>query len=72
MQSMPLLLPGPLWPGIVAPDKGPIYELNRPKSWFEFTVFLHLNCVLMINWIARNRTVLTSKLCTYAKLNCLN
>ena len=34
MQSNPLLplLPGPLWPGVVAPDKGPIYgliELNR-------------------------------------------
>ena len=21
-------LPGPLWPGLVAPDKGPIYGLN--------------------------------------------
>ena len=30
MQSTPLvpLLPGPLWPGVVTPDKGPIYELN--------------------------------------------
>ena len=39
-----LLLPsllGPLWPGMVAPDKGPIYGLNR------------------------------TKLCTYAKQNCL-
>ena len=26
--SLPLL-PGPLWPGMVAPDKGPIYGLNR-------------------------------------------
>ena len=25
----------------------------------------------MLNWIARNRTVLISKLCTYAKLNYL-
>ena len=29
--SLPLL-PGPLWPGVVAPDKGPIYELNRINS----------------------------------------
>ena len=36
MQSTPLLalLPGPLWPGAVAPDKGPIYGLNRTKSCF--------------------------------------
>ena len=32
-------LPGPLWPGLVAPDKSPIYELDRTKTWFEFTVF---------------------------------
>ena len=24
-------LPGPLWPGVVAPDNGPIYGLNRTK-----------------------------------------
>ena len=36
MQSTPLLpsLPGPLWPGVVAPDKGPIYGLNRTKLCF--------------------------------------
>ena len=34
------LLPGPLWPGVVAPHKGPIHGLNRTKPWFlEFTVF---------------------------------
>ena len=34
MQSTPSLpsLPGPLWPGVVAPDKGPIYGLNRINS----------------------------------------
>ncbi len=33
-------LPGPLWPGAVAPNKGCIYGLNRTKPWFlEFTVF---------------------------------
>ena len=31
IQSTPSLpsLPGPLWLGVVAPDKGPIYGLNR-------------------------------------------
>ena len=29
--SLPLL-PGPLWPGLVVPDKAPIYESNRTKQ----------------------------------------
>ena len=55
MQSTPSLpsLPGPLRLGVVAPDKGPIYGLNRTKPWFrDFTVFafkLHIyakqNCL---------------------------
>ncbi len=33
-------LPGPLWPGVVVLDKGPINGLNRTKPWFlDFTVF---------------------------------
>ena len=43
MQITPLLpsLPGPLWPRVVAPDKGPIYGLNKTKPWFlEFTVWI--------------------------------
>ena len=34
MQSTPLLLPlpGQLWPGVVASDKGPIYGLNRTNG----------------------------------------
>ena len=41
MRSTPLLplLPGLLWLRVVAPDKGPIYGLNRTKQWLEFTVF---------------------------------
>ena len=31
---------------------------------------IQLNCVFKLNWIAWNRTVLTFKLSTYAKLNC--
>ena len=33
MQSTPSLpsLPGPLWPEVVAPDKGPIYGSNRTE-----------------------------------------
>ena len=51
MWSTPLLplLPGPLWLGVVAPDKGPIYKLNRTKHWLAFTGFMHLNCVFMLN-----------------------
>ena len=49
MRSTPLLpsLPGPLRPRVVAPDKGPIYGLNRTKLRLAFTVFIHLNCVFM-------------------------
>ena len=42
MRNTPSLpsLPGPLRPGVVAPNKGPIYGLNKTKPWFlEFTVF---------------------------------
>ena len=38
-------------PGVVAPDKGPIFGLKRTKRWLAFTVFMHLNCVFMLNWI---------------------
>ena len=36
MRCSPLLpsLPAPLWPGVVAPGKGPIYGLNRTKPCF--------------------------------------
>ena len=53
------LLQGPLCPSVVAPN------------WILSMGQIELNCVLMLNWIAWNRTVLTFKLCTYAKLNCL-
>ena len=46
--SLPLLS-GPHCPGVVAPDKGPIYGLNKTKSCFEFTVFWHLNYVCMLD-----------------------
>ena len=41
MWSTPLLpsLPCPLWPEVVAPDKGHIYELNRTKPWFLDVLF---------------------------------
>ena len=53
LQSTPLLplLPGPRWPGVVAPDKGPIYGLNRTKG------ILMLNWIVWLNWIAWNRNV---------------
>ena len=44
-------------------------------EWFKIDVLTLklLNCfdIKMLNWIARNRTVLTSKLCSYTKLNYL-
>ena len=50
MRSTPLLpsLLAPHWPGEVAPDKGPMYGLNRTKRWLAFTDFIHLNCVFML------------------------
>ena len=42
--SLPLL-PCALWPGMVAPEKGPNYNLNRTNS------------ILMLNWIVWIRTV---------------
>ena len=47
MRSAPLLpsLPGLLWPGVVVPDKGPIYELNKTNS------------ILMLNWIVWNTNI---------------
>ena len=38
-------LSGPLWPGVVAPDK--VLCMGQ----------IELNCVLMLNWITLNRTV---------------
>ena len=49
-------LPGPLWPGVVAPDRDPSMGQNG---------------VLMLNITAWNRTVSSFKMRSYAKLNCL-
>ena len=53
IRSTPSLpsLPGPLWPRVVAPEKGPIYALNRTKliSWvycffaFKLCIYAKLN-----------------------------
>ena len=61
MRSTPLLpsFPGPLWPGMVVPDKGPIYGLERTKScFFEVTVFFFFFFFLHF------------KLRIYTKMNC--
>ena len=42
--SLPLH-PGPLWPGVVAPDR--VLSMDQ----------IELNCALMLNWIVWNRTV---------------
>ena len=52
-------LPGSLWLRVAAPDN--VLSIGQ----------VELNSVLMLNWIAWNRTVATFKLRTYAKLNCL-
>ena len=59
MRSTPLLLslPDPLWLGVVASDR--VLSIGQIK----------LNCVLMLNWIAWNRSVLTFKLRTCTKPN---
>ena len=51
--SLPLL-PGPLWPGVVAPE--------RALSMGQ----IELNCVCMLNGITCNRTVLTIN-CVWTK-----
>ena len=47
MQSAPLLpsLPGPLWSGVVEPDR--VLYMGQ----------IELNCVFMLNWIVWIRTV---------------
>ena len=78
MRSTPSLpwLPGPLWPGVLVTDTGPIYGLNRTNG------ILKLNWIVWLNRIAWNRdvfdnsTVLIFKLRVYAnhnyfKKNCL-
>ena len=57
--SSMLSLSGPLRPGVVAPDR--ILSIGQ----------IELKCVLMVNWITWNKTVLIFKQSTYAKLNCL-
>ena len=61
MWSTPLLQSheGPLRPGAVAPDR----VLSRRQ--------IELKCVLMLKRISCDGTVLTFKLHTYTKLNCL-
>ena len=47
-------LQDPLWPGVVAPDKGPIYGLNTTKPCvlnntdffkFKLRIYARLNCL---------------------------
>ena len=57
-------LPDPLWPVVVSPDR--VLSMGQTE----------LNCVLILNWIVWNRTVLhlavcVKKNCPYHKLNCL-
>ena len=51
MRNMPslLLLPGPLWLRVVAPDR--VLSMGQ----------IELNCILMLNWTVWNRTVFDIK-----------
>ena len=66
MQSTPSLpsLPGPLWPRVIAPAR--VLSIGQ----------IEFKCILRLNWIVWNRTVLTfncvNKIYTYTKLNWLN
>ena len=51
-------LPVPLWLGVLAPDR--VLSMGQ----------IELNSVLMLNWIAWNRIILTFNQHTYAILNC--
>ena len=54
-----MLEQGSLWPGVVAADR--VLYIGQ----------IELNCILELNGITWNRTILTFKLHTYYKLNCL-
>ena len=64
--SLPLL-PRPLWPGVVAPDRILLMGQIELNCSFEILLFLHLNCVFMLKWIARNKTFFVIE--TVLKLN---
>ena len=67
IQSIPSMpsLRGPLWSGVLAPDSS-IWAPDRVLSMGQ----IELSCVLLLNCITWNRTVLTCKLRSYSKLNC--
>ena len=46
-------------------------ECGVPLHCHHSQGWIKINCVLMLNWITWNRTVLIFKLHTYDKLNCL-
>ena len=57
MQGTPSLpsFPSLLWPRVLAPDR--VLSMSQ----------IELRCLLMLNWIAWNGTVLAFKLCIYSK-----
>ena len=53
--SLPLL-PSPLWPRVVVSDRVLFLDQIELIRGFESLLFLHLNCVYMLNRIARKYT----------------
>ena len=47
MRSTPSLpsLPGSLWPGVVVPDKGPIYGFEFTAFGIKLRIYAKLNCL---------------------------
>ena len=78
MRNTPWLpsLPGSLYPGMVAPDRVLSMGQIKLNHGIGCLMFLHVNCIPMLNWTGWNRTVLTfnyvNKISTYTKQNCLN
>ena len=46
-------------------------QVHSNSDWVLSIGQIELNCVLILNSVVWNRTILTFNLCTYAKLNCL-
>ena len=50
---------------------GPLESEEAASERVQSMCQIRLNCIVMLNWIVWNRTVLTFKVRIYAKLNCL-
>ena len=71
MQSTPLLpsVQGPLKPGVIAPDKGPIFGSKWTKPWFwkcfvfvfKMRIYAKLNCLWHLDWVPMLKWIIWNK-----------